>query len=144
MLTSVVVGLRGLSARRAMGTRCNQALLRPAAVRTEPNRSESQRHTSKDMKDIDDFLKQTKIRFLEINQKNTEGEITKWELGLLYGSIVFLLTMAGFYLYLYKKEFGTEIEYDKYTSEANVAESDSVIEEEKKKTWKDHPLIKEV
>lgn len=135
---SSVVGLRLLLTRRAMGTRCNAALLRPPVVQIVSQRN----NTQKDLKDIEDFLKQTKLRFFEINQQHTEGQITKWELTMLVGSIVFFLTLCGCYLYLYKKEFPTEIEYEKFASDSNLA--DAIIEEEKKKTWKDHPLLKEV
>lgn len=139
---SSVVNLRILLVRpnRAMGTgQCN-ALLKPSSVQTNQSR-----RASKDMQDVEEFLKNAKIRFLEFNQVHTEQKLTRMELLLSVVSLLFFLTFAGCYLLLYRKEMGDiEIDYEKFAYRPDQVETTNVIEEEKKKTWKDHPLFKEI
>ena len=133
---SVARSLLMARSNRAMATRCT-ALLRPSSVRT------GRRHcASKEREQVEEFLKKTKIRFLEINQFDTEEKLTRIELLLLAGSVLFFATLIGCYFYLYKREFPTEVDYEKYTYDPNKKNAE--VDEEKKETWKDHPMFKQV
>lgn len=119
----------------------SMCLLKPSNVQMNQSRRKSEKKS--DLEEVEEFLKTAKIRFLEFNQVHTETKLTRMEMLMLGGSIVFLLTFVAAYLFLYRREMGeVEVDYERFAYQPGKV--DTVIEEEKKKTWKDHPLLKQV
>lgn len=67
------------------------------------------------MKEVDEFLKTTKIRFLSNNQVDTEEELTRKELFLLVFSVAFMALMAVGYLFTHTLEYSEKVDYKRFT-----------------------------
>lgn len=73
--------------------------------------------SKKEMDEINEFLKTNKNSFFDVNDSNqteTEDQLTRKELLLFYGSIVFAITVAISFLILYKVEKPQKIDYEKF------------------------------
>lgn len=86
------------------------------------------------MKEVEDFMKKTKIQFLSSNQVVPEEKLTRQELILTVVSVVFAIIVGTSYFVIYRaRPTPVDVDYEKYAYKPNQPEPPKILDTTEKK-----------